>query len=350
MQLFLKEVRHGGVNQPPLLLSLNASVDDEERDITLISFYKNDRAKSQWAAPFNCRIIGNAAVTTLFEGQTDHLVPVLSTSLLDSDLIMMAGRMIGHSVIHGGPTLSGLSPAVVDALMYSRTEMAASKLCLEDCSDVEHRETIRLVSEEKELESSQISELCLNWYCPVPTKETNRLLLFQQLLSHAVLGRSHAQIKQLRKGLKDTGVWPLLATRPDVAPLFFPREAEVQLTPQAILQSIKWPQSQEAYNSDDSDDDIQTGTISAITVFFRTFVENASPEILAKLVKFWTGWEVPPDKLNMEIVKSRGRNHLPTASTCYERLRIPDHYSTYSSLKSDLMVCVESVDSGFGLI
>ena len=58
MQLFLKELIEGGENQPPLLLSLNAGDDDEERDVTLISFYKNDRAKSQWAAPFNCRIIG----------------------------------------------------------------------------------------------------------------------------------------------------------------------------------------------------------------------------------------------------------------------------------------------------
>lgn len=50
-----------------------------------------------------------------------------------------------------------------------------------------------------------------------------------------VLGRAHAQIKQIRKGLKDTGVWPLLATRQDVVPLFFPREAEVQLTPE-----VRW--------------------------------------------------------------------------------------------------------------
>uniref|UniRef100_A0A8C4EM14 HECT domain-containing protein n=1 Tax=Dicentrarchus labrax TaxID=13489 RepID=A0A8C4EM14_DICLA len=296
MQLFLKELRQGGVNQPSLLLSLNARDDDEERDSTLISFYKENRTKSQWTAPFNCRIIGNAAVTTMFQGQTDNLVPVLSTSLIESDLIMIAGRMTGHSAIYGGPTLSALSPAVVDAFINSTKEMAASKLCLEDCCDVEHRETIRLVLKEQwnEEESSQITELCLNWYCPVPTKETNRLLLFQQLLSHT-----------------------------------------------AILQSIRWPQSKEAYDSDDSDDSIPTGTISAIT----GFVEDASPGILSKLGKFWTGWEVPPNRYIMEIVKSRGRNHLPTASTCYERIRIPDHYSSYSGLKSDLMECVESIDN-----
>lgn len=54
-----------------------------------------------------------------------------------------------RTTVPDGPTLSGLSPGVVDALIYSIKEMAASKLCLEDCSDVQHRQTIRLVSEEK---------------------------------------------------------------------------------------------------------------------------------------------------------------------------------------------------------
>lgn len=32
----------------------------------------------------------------------------------------------------------------------------------------------------------QVTNLCLEWYLPVPTRETNRLLLFQQMLSHSV--------------------------------------------------------------------------------------------------------------------------------------------------------------------
>ena len=38
------------------------------------------------------------------------------------------------------------------------------------------------------------------------------------------------QIKQLRKGLKDVMVWPLLTSRPDVVPLIFPKMAEMQFT------------------------------------------------------------------------------------------------------------------------
>ncbi|XP_046890712.1 uncharacterized protein LOC124477148 isoform X1 [Hypomesus transpacificus] len=400
MRLFLQELRQGGEHQPSLLLSLDARDDDEERDSALVSFYKEMRQKSQWTAPFKCRILGdaavgvgvarhtlsstisklkhgfklnlgNAAVTTMFEGQTDHLVPALSAALIDSDLFLMAGRMIGHSAIHGGPTLSGLSLAVVDSLRYGSKETATSSLCLEDCSDIDHRETIGLLLKEElgEEESSRVTNLCLEWYFPVPTKETNRLLLFQQLLSHAVLGRSNAQIKQIRKGLKDTGIWPLLACRPDVAPLLFPRESVVKLTSQPsivqldwhspdntrigwqmVLESITWPPSKQTDDSDNSDSEISDGKVSLISGFLRTFVEEASPDILRQLLKFWVGWEVPSNTLKLEIVNSCGRNHLPTSSTCYERLRISNHYTRYSALKADLIICLQSVESGFGLV
>lgn len=73
-------------------------------------------------------------------------MPCLSVALLECDLFTMAGRMIGHSAIHGGPALSGLSPAVVYALIYGTyKEMATTKLSLEDCSEIDHRETISLV-------------------------------------------------------------------------------------------------------------------------------------------------------------------------------------------------------------
>lgn len=58
---------------------------------------------------YSANFSGNADTTALFEGQTDHLVPSLYAALLEGDLFLMAGRTVGHSAIHGGPTLSGLS-------------------------------------------------------------------------------------------------------------------------------------------------------------------------------------------------------------------------------------------------
>jgi len=58
----------------------------------------------------------------------------------------MAGRLIGPSVINGGPAFSGLSLAVVHALTSGSKELATTYLSLEDCPGIDHRETIGLVS------------------------------------------------------------------------------------------------------------------------------------------------------------------------------------------------------------
>lgn len=93
--------------------------------------------------------LGNSAVTAMFEGEADHLAPTTSAVLVESELFIMVGRLIGHSLINGGPTLSGLSMAAVHALTSGSKELATTYLSLKDCPDLEHRETIGLVSKIK---------------------------------------------------------------------------------------------------------------------------------------------------------------------------------------------------------
>ena len=49
----------------------------------------------------------------IFEGQDDHKVPRQQPLLRQTGLFVAAGRMIGHSTLHGGPGLHGLSPAII---------------------------------------------------------------------------------------------------------------------------------------------------------------------------------------------------------------------------------------------
>lgn len=51
--------------------------------------------------------------------------------------------MIGHSFLHGGPLVPGISTAIVHVLMGGPIETAEIKL--EDCPDLEQRRTIQLV-------------------------------------------------------------------------------------------------------------------------------------------------------------------------------------------------------------
>ncbi|KAK0150313.1 hypothetical protein N1851_008765 [Merluccius polli] len=96
----------------------------------------------------------------------------------------------------------------------------------------------------------------------------------------------------------------------------------------------------------DDDDDCSVDTKCRISGYLRQFIANATPTELTDLVKFWTGWEILPPSLSVEVVEGR----YPTASTCFETLRIPGHYKDYTSFKRDILACICSCHTGFGLV
>ncbi|XP_077371785.1 uncharacterized protein LOC144015560 [Festucalex cinctus] len=174
--------------------------------------------------------------------------------------------------------------------------------------------------------------------------ESNRRWLFERLLCHAVIVRFMRQIKQLGKGLKETMLWPLISERPDVAPVIFPRESIGVLTPECILERIRWPTMTDFADDDDDDDDDDECSVtekSRITGYLRRFIENASSDELKALMKFWVGWETPTTILSLEVIDCT----LPKSSTCFE----PAHYKDFSTFKEDLIACFQT-DTGFGLV
>lgn len=80
-------------------------------------------------------LTANSRLLQLFEGEPAHLVPSASHFLVESDMFMVAGRMIGHSFLHGGPRLQGSSPAVTHVLLGESPEMAT--LTLENCPNLD---------------------------------------------------------------------------------------------------------------------------------------------------------------------------------------------------------------------
>lgn len=221
-------------------MAMDVRMDKEDQDRELVAFYKQNGI--EWACPVRCKLQGDAAIgesvtrhffstviqrlqhgfnfnmgntarTCLFEGEPGHLIPSSSQFLIESDLFLVAGRMIGHAFLHGGPRLAGVSQAIVHVLLGGSAETATVQI--EDCPDHDIRETIKLLDGEAELSNEEyqaVLHLSLAWDLPGPTKE-NRKWLFERLLSHAVIGRRLRQLKQIRKGLKETRVWPLLIER-----------------------------------------------------------------------------------------------------------------------------------------
>ena len=72
----------------------------------------------------------------------------------------------------------------------------------------------------------------------------------------------------------------------------------------------------------------------------------ASSDELKELVKFWVGWEAPSSTLTVEVINGC----LPKSSTCFETLRIPAHYQDYLTFEKELMACLSTNDTGFGLV
>ncbi|XP_077941209.1 uncharacterized protein LOC144385299 isoform X2 [Gasterosteus aculeatus] len=347
----------------PLRMKMDVRESEEDRERELLLFYKQQQ---EWACPLHCTLVGDLAIgegvmryfmttiisklqfgfsldlggmgrTLLFEGEPDHLVPAASEALIESNLFRVAGRMLAHTFLHDGPHVTGLSPAVIHVLLNGDPEMAT--VVIEDCPDLHIRSIIELL-EHEELTPEQkatVSDLSMSWDLPAVTK-TNRRWLHNKLLLHAVVGRTMRQIKQLRKGLKDVMVWPLLTSRPDVVPLLFPKMAEMQFTPQMLLEEITWP----VEDSDDEDFDLDT--TCRITGFLRMFIETASSGTLAQLLTSWVGWEMLPPELT--VVISEGT--LPTSSTCFETLKLPAHFKIYMDFEKALVAAIKS--TGFGLV
>ncbi|KAL6487606.1 hypothetical protein MHYP_G00042320 [Metynnis hypsauchen] len=180
--------------------------DVEDQEGRIISFYKVP--KVDWARPLYCKLEGNGTSTVLFEGQVDHLVPSTSQVLVQSDLFLMAGRVISHSFLHSGLLLAGLSPAIIHVLLGGSPQTAT--ILLEDVVDTDIRETLQLV-----------------------------------------LTQTSRQIKQLRQGLKESMMWPLLEASPDVVPVIFPRHSTAECNAQVVLDNIIWPSKEETDNDDD---------------------------------------------------------------------------------------------------
>lgn len=148
---------------------------------------------------------------------------------------------------------------------------------------------------------------------------------------------------------------------------------------QMILDCITWPSSItvifDAYEDKYlGSDEFCSMDLKRVSSFLKMFIENgryesccwclwssllssssrvdcaacgfntASPAELKNLVKFWIGWEVPATEMKVEIVEGT----FPTASTCFEKLRLPRHYTEYKKFHLELCACISTCYSGFG--
>ena len=79
----------------------------------------------------------------LFDGQEGHLLPLYGVDAISSGCFEMAGKLIAHSVLHGGPGMAGLSPVVIKYLVTGSIDEVKELVSIDDLYDPELQEILQ---------------------------------------------------------------------------------------------------------------------------------------------------------------------------------------------------------------
>ena len=89
---------------------------------------------------------GDGHQISLFEGASyGHLLPIHRSSYLDSGLYYVFGKVVAHSILHGGTGFPGLSPAMARFITDGEPDLASAFVSVEDIPDLEYKDIIEQV-------------------------------------------------------------------------------------------------------------------------------------------------------------------------------------------------------------
>lgn len=78
----------------------------------------------------------------LFGGNSGHMVPLYGVDAISSGCFEMAGKLLAHSILHEGPGLVGLAPAIVKYLTTGSLSDARKHVTIEDLYDLELKQIL----------------------------------------------------------------------------------------------------------------------------------------------------------------------------------------------------------------
>ncbi len=81
----------------------------------------------------------------IFEGSEDHKLPVVNNLMKQAGLYITVGKIMGHSILHGGPVYYGLSPAIIHYWRVGDVEQDPLPLSIDDIPDYELRTALEEV-------------------------------------------------------------------------------------------------------------------------------------------------------------------------------------------------------------
>ena len=180
----------------------------------------------------------------LFTGTANHLVPVHDWDLLEDGNFILVGKMIGHSLIHGGTGFVGMSRGIVKYIETESVDVAAASITTED---IPYTDVQAQVGKIIDTPDDGLSKLWMNDSLLIDTLQQagvqkleakNKEKAVQQILLHQVLLKRKYEVDDIIKGLKTLSLTEFLKRHPCVSPLLFPTESDVAVPTSVVLDKL----------------------------------------------------------------------------------------------------------------
>ena len=188
----------------------------------------------------------------LFTGQANHLVPVHDWDLLEDGNFFLVGKMLAHSLIHGGCGFVGMSQGIVKYIETEDVDIAAASITIEDIPDVEVQSLAGKVIESSNDDISKLwknNSLLLDILDQAGVQKLdakNKEKAVQQIMLHQVLLKRKYEVDDIIKGLNTLSLAQLLKRHPCVSQLVFPTLSDV-IVPRALVLDMLTLDSEEPF-------------------------------------------------------------------------------------------------------
>ena len=276
----------------------------------------------------------------LFEGDPNKLIPRRGIGSKGIQF-EIAGALIAHSVLQGGPGFPYLAEWFVDLLFEDET---SNTVCLISKDDIpKNAMTEKLFNFVEKLDSSinqqAIDEILDNdpqkeafweiinaseWSSTEAITMQNKALLIQELITNELMQKRMYQVIFFRKGLAVLNFFPILKKHKDQAKALLCYQASVITAEQ--FKSLLLPKGD------------QTHAEKQAYTWFLDYIQGVKDDTcpegkLNTILKFVTGlWTVPPTReslqISVEFLEDDDTEIYPKATACAAILRLPTVHSS----------------------
>ncbi|XP_065067608.1 G2/M phase-specific E3 ubiquitin-protein ligase-like [Rhopilema esculentum] len=279
----------------------------------------------------------------LFEGDPNKLIPRRGIGSKGIQF-EIAGALIAHSVLQGGPGFPYLAEWFVDLLFEDET---SNTVCLISKDDIpKNAMTEKLFNFVEKLDSSinqqAIEEILDNdpqkeafweiinaseWSSTEAITMQNKALLIQELITNELMQKRMYQVISFRKGLAVLNFFPILKKHKDQAKTLLCYQASVITAEQ--FKSLLLPKGDQTHAEKQAYTWFLDNIQESEGVKDDTFPEGK----LNTILKFVTGlWTVPPTReslqISVEFLEDDDTEIYPKATACAAILRLPTVHSS----------------------